>query len=795
MLFSRVFFNLILKCTSARPSRCPPLCPPRSTTRTATKPQCSPLVSSAWFFGDIFVCSAAVFSWHLSQSPFSSTLFLDALLPIIRRFASPIGIEVEKIDISLAARILCQFPERLTPAQRVPDNLAELGEIVKGPDANVIKLPNISASVPQLVAAIAELKGKGFNLPEFSQDPKTAEEKDVAARYAKVLGSAVNPVLREGNSDRRVAAPVKAYARKNPHKLGAWPKDSKTRVVHMTSGDYFGSEKSRTVASPTTVTISLFPKKGGAPVVFKAGHKVAAGDVIDAATMSVRALNSFYVKSFADAKKEGLLASLHLKATMMKVSDPIFFGHAVKSFFASAFAKHSDLLNSIKANPNNGYGDVVAKIATLPAAQRAAVEADFAAALAAGPALAMVDSRKGITNLHVPSDVIIDASMPCVVRDSGRMWNAADALQDTLAIIPDRSYATMYDMIIKDVQANGQFDVSKMGSTSNVGLMAQKAEEYGSHPTTFEMPQDGVVKVVDAAGATLFEHEVETGDVWRLCSTKDAPIKDWVKLAVTRARASKVQAIFWLDSSRAHDAQIINKVKTALSTHDTKGLDISIMSPQAAMKATCANARAGRDTISVTGNVLRDYLTDLFPILELGTSAKMLSIVPMMSGGAMYETGAGGSAPKHVQQFLAEGHLRWDSLGEYLAMATSFEDLGARGNSKIHVAAARLGATLLEATQRLLDERKSPSRKVRELDNRGSHFYVALYWAEAMAKVDPSYAALARGLADIKEAALKEMIDCQGAKIDVGGYYMLEDAKANKAMRPSAAFNALIDKV
>jgi isocitrate dehydrogenase len=722
----------------------------------------------------------------------SPPLFADALLPIIRRFAGPAGIDVEKIDISLASRILCQFPEKLTPEQRVKDSLAELGQIVKGPDANVIKLPNVSASVPQLVAAIAELQGKGFAVPNFSQDPKTADEKETATRYARVLGSAVNPVLREGNSDRRVAAPVKAYARKNPHKLGAWPKDSKTRVQHMTSGDYFGSEKSVTLAAPTSLTVALFPTKGGAPITLKSGIKLDAGDIADAATMSVRALNAFYAKGFAEAKKENLLASLHLKATMMKVSDPVFFGHAVKTFFASAFAKHADVLASVKANPNNGYGDVVAKIATLPAAQRAIVEADFAAALAAGPALAMVDSRKGITNLHVPSDIIIDASMPCVVRDSGRMWNKADELQDTLALIPDRCYATIYDVMIKNVQEHGQFDVTKMGSTANVGLMAQKAEEYGSHPTTFEVKDAGVVKVTDAKGAVLFEHKVEAGDVWRLCTTKDAAIKDWVKLAVTRTRASKTPAIFWLDSSRAHDAQVLAKAKTYLSSHDTKGLDITFASPQEAMKTTCAHARAGRDCISVTGNVLRDYLTDLFPILELGTSAKMLSIVPMMAGGAMYETGAGGSAPKHVQQFLNEGHLRWDSLGEYLAMATSFEDLGARG--KGNADASKLGAALLEATNKLLDERKSPSRKVKELDNRGSSFYIALFWAQAMAKHNPRFTELAKSLDTIKEAALKDMIDCQGVKCDVGGYYMLNEAKANTAMRPSKAFNALMDK-
>ena len=606
-----------------------------------------------------------------------------------------------------------------------------------------------------------------------------------------MLGSAVNPVLREGNSDRRVAPPVKAYAQKNPHKLLPWPKESKTKVAHMDADDFFGSERSATLAADATVKIELVGA-GGAVTPLKAGLKLKAGEIVDATRISVKALRAFYERSFAAAKADGVLASLHLKATMMKVSDPIMFGHAVTVFYKDLWAKHGALFASLKVNANNGFGDVVAKIATLPEAQRKAIEADIEAVYASRPALAMVDSRKGITNLHVPSDVIIDASMPCVVRDAGQMWNKADKLQDTHAIIPDRAYAGIYDVIVKDVQKHGQFSVATMGSTANVGLMAQKAEEYGSHDKTFEVPAAGTVRVVDAAGAVLFEHAVEAGDVWRMCQTKDAPVRDWVKLAVGRARATGTPAIFWLNERRAHDAQVIAKVRAYLKEHDTAGLDITIQAPEAAMAATCARARAGKDTISVTGNVLRDYLTDLFPILELGTSAKMLSIVPMMAGGAMYETGAGGSAPKHVQQFTAEGHLRWDSLGEYLAIAVSLEDLGAKTRN---ARATLLGKTLLEATNRLLDERKSPSRKVKELDNRGSHFYVALFWADALAKHDAAFAPLAAGLAGVKDAALKDLIDCQGAKVDVGGYFQLDDAKANKAMRPSAAFNKLIDEM
>ena len=603
-----------------------------------------------------------------------------------------------------------------------------------------------------------------------------------------MLGSAVNPVLREGNSDRRVAGPVKAFAQKRPHKLGAWAKDSKTKVKHMSGGDFFGSEKSATMAADTTVKIELVTPAG--TTLLKKDLKLVKGEVVDACFMSTRALRAFYEEAFTEAKSMDVLASLHLKATMMKISDPIMFGHAVTVYFKNVFAKHSDLFERIGVNVDNGFGDVVAKIAKVSGALREAVEADITAAYYARPALAMVDSRKGITNLHVPSDVIIDASMPCVVRDSGRMWNKSDKLQDTLAIIPDRTYAGIYDVMIKDVQKNGQFDVSTMGSTANVGLMAQKAEEYGSHDKTFKIAAAGTVRVSDAAGKTIFEHAVEAGDIWRMCQTKDEPVADWVKLAVTRARASNTPAIFWLNKDRAHDAQIIAKVTAYLKTHDTKGLDISIMTPEAAMSATIARVRAGKDTISVTGNVLRDYLTDLFPILELGTSAKMLSIVPMIAGGGMYETGAGGSAPKLVQQLLEENHLRWDSLGEYLAISVSLEDLATKTkNAK----AGLLAKSLLAAVDQLLAENKSPARSTKELDNRGSSFYIALWWAEHLAKLDASYKPLAEQLAANKDKILKDLIDCQGAKVDIGGYYMPDDAKANAVMRPSATLNKLID--
>jgi len=712
-----------------------------------------------------------------------------ALLPIIKRFTQPAGIEVQSIDISVAARIIAAFPENLTPAQRMPDNLAELGKICVSGSANIIKTPNISASVPQLNAAIAELQAKGYKIPNYTQDPKSAEEKEAASRYSKVLGSAVNPVLREGNSDRRVAAPVKAFARANPHKLGAWSKDSKTRIAHMNQGDFFSSEKSATMPAATSVKIEHVAANG-AVTVLKQDLKMQAGEIIDASTMSAKHLRAFLEQELTIAKADNTMVSLHLKATMMKVSDPIMFGHAVTVYFKDLFAKHAAVFKELKVNPKNGFGDVVAKIKSLPEAQRKAIEADIDACYKSRPGLAMVDSRKGITNLHVPSDVIIDASMPNVVRDSGKMWNKDDKLEDVVCIIPDRCYAGIYDTMIKNVKANGQFDVKTMGSTANVGLMAQKAEEYGSHDKTFEMSSAGTVKVTDAAGKVVFEHAVEAGDIWRMCQTKDAPIRDWVKLAVGRARASNSTAIFWLNKARGHDAQLIAKVNAYLKEHDTQGLDISIMTPEAAMAATCTRARAGKDTISVTGNVLRDYLTDLFPIIELGTSAKMLSIVPMMAGGGMYETGAGGSAPKHVQQFTQEGHLRWDSLGEYLAMAVSLDDLGTRTKNE---RASLLAKTLMEATGKLLANNKSPSRKVKELDNRGSSFYIALYWAEAMAKHDKAFQPLADALSKNAEGVLKEMIDVQGSKVDIGGYYKVDEQKAAKAMRPSATLNKLID--
>lgn len=723
---------------------------------------------------------------HTDEAPMLATY---ALLPIISRFTDPANIVVEKIDISVAGRIITQFPERLKPEQRIRDTLAELGELVKTPDANIIKLPNISASVPQLVAAIKELQGKGYNIPNYTQDPKTAEEKDYTARYAKVLGSAVNPVLREGNSDRRVAPPVKAYAQKNPHKLMPWPATSKTRIANMAGGDFFGSEQSAVMANADKVTIT-FIGTDGKSTVLKKDLALKQGEVIDASSLSVKALKEFYEAEFTRAKKDNVMVSLHLKATMMKISDPILFGHAVTVYFKDLFAKYGETFKKLNVNPSNGFNDVAVKIKSLPPDECKAIEADIAACMAARPRLAMVDSRKGITNLHVPSDVIIDASMPCVVRDAGMMWNADDKLEDVVCAIPDRSYAGIYDAIVKDVQKNGQFNVSTMGSTANVGLMAQKAEEYGSHDKTFEMSANGTVVVTNSAGSKVFEHKVEKGDIWRMCQTKDAPIEDWVKLAVARARATRAATIFWLDANRPHDANLIAKVNNYLKKQDTTGLDITIQEPSKAMTTTCTRARKGLDTITVTGNVLRDYLTDLFPILELGTSAKMLSIVPMMAGGGMYETGAGGSAPKHVQQFEKEGHLRWDSLGEYLALAVSLEDLG---NKSKNARATLLGKTLTEAVAALLDTRKSPSRKGKEIDNRGSSFYIAMYWAQAMAKHDPTFVKLAKNLTDNEAAIMKDLIDCQGTPQDVGGYYMPNDAKAFAAMRPSALLNKFID--
>ena len=718
-----------------------------------------------------------------------------ALLPVIQRFAAPLGVKVEKSDISVAGRILAQFPERLTEAQRAEfgtDRLAELGEICKTREANVIKLPNVSASIPQLNAAIAELQEKGFDIPNFPSEPATEEEKAIASRYANVLGSAVNPVLREGNSDRRVAAPVKAFAQKNPKVMGEWSSSSKTHVAHMDSGDFFGSEQSTIRPSAGSVRIEFVDAASGTVTVMKEQTQLEQGEIIDASRMDVAKLCEYVEENLQKAKNDDLMVSLHLKATMMKISDPILFGHAVKVYYKEAFAKHGAILAEIGANPNDGVGQVLEKIAGIEDdALREEIEADFAACYESRPGLAMVDSRKGITNLHVPSDVIIDASMPNVVRDSGMMWNKDDALEDVMCLIPDRSYARMYDAIIEDCKANGQFDASTMGNVSNVGLMAQKAEEYGSHDKTFQAPSQGTMRVVDSAsGDTVFEHELGEGDIWRMCQTKDAPIRDWVRLAVARARATGSAAIFWLDENRAHDRSLISKVNEYLKDHDTLGLDISIAAPVDAMRTSCARARSGQDTISVTGNVLRDYLTDLFPILELGTSAKMLSIVPLLNGGGLFETGAGGSAPKHVQQFVEENHLRWDSLGEYLAMAVSFEHLSeVTGNET----AKLLGETLTEATAKLLDNNKSPSRKVNELDNRGSSFYISLYWAEAMAAHKEEFKDLYEQLSAHEQTIVNELIECQGDPVDIGGYFKPDPVKTEAAMRPSKTWNQIID--
>jgi isocitrate dehydrogenase len=709
-----------------------------------------------------------------------------SLLPIIRKFAEKAGIDVVKSDISVAGRIISHFPECLTEAQRIPDNLSQLGDLAKTPAANIVKLPNISASIPQLNEAIAELQAKGYNLPAYPQNPTTEEEKAINATYSKVLGSAVNPVLREGNSDRRVARPVKEYASKNPHKMGAWSPDCKSRVAHMSGGDFFESEQSAVMGSATSISIQHVAEDGTVSVL-KENSPLQAGEVIDAAFLSVESLRNFIAAEIEDSRASDLMMSFHLKATMMKISDPIIFGHIVKVYYKDVFEKHAALFADLGVNPNNGFQDVYDKIKGHPSA--ASVEADISAVYAKNPGLAMVNSSKGITNLHVPNDVIIDASMPVVVRDSGMMWNKDDALEDVKCIIPDRCYAPMYQSVLQFCTENGQFDVATMGNVANVGLMAQKAQEYGSHPNTFEVAAAGTMQVVDASGKVVFEHKVGQGDIWRMCQTKEAPIKDWVRLAVSRARATGSPAIFWLDEARSHDAILIGKVHEYLKEHDTTGLEISIDKPASACHTTMVRAKDGKDTISVTGNVLRDYLTDLFPILELGTSAKMLSVVPLLAGGGLFETGAGGSAPKHVDQFLQEGHLRWDSLGEYLAMAVAFEHLGEQGNEK----ATMLGSTLNEAIGRLLDNRKSPSRKVNEIDNRGTNFYIALYWSQAMAAKDPDFAGLSQALQDSRSAIVQEHTGVQGSPVDVGGYYQFDDALAEKAMRPSPTLNAIID--
>ncbi len=717
-----------------------------------------------------------------------------SLLPIVQAFTGVAGIAVETRDISLAGRILANFPENLTAAQKQSDDLAELGELAKKPEANIIKLPNVSASLPQLKAAIKELQSKGYNIPDYPEEPKSEAGKEIKARYAKVLGSAVNPVLREGNSDRRAAAPVKQYARKHPHKMGAWSADSKTHIAHMSAGDFYGSEKSVTVADAGSFRIE-FVGEDGAVTVLKEKTAYKAGDVIDAAVMSKLELRAFYEAQIQDAKNKGLMLSLHLKATMMKVSDPIMFGHAVSVYFNDVFTKHAAVLKELGVNPNNGLGDLYAKIAKLPDAQRAAIEASIQAAYAARPELAMVNSDKGITNLHVPSDVIVDASMPAMIRESGKMWGKDGKLHDTEAMIPDRCYARVYQTVIEDCKKHGAFDPKTMGTVPNVGLMAQKAEEYGSHDKTFEIAANGTVRAVDASGKVLLEQKVKQGDIFRMCQVKDAPIQDWVKLAVSRARLTNTPAVFWLDKNRAHDAQIIQKVERYLKDHDTSGLDIRIMTPEDATQFSLDRIRAGEDTISVTGNVLRDYLTDLFPILELGTSAKMLSIVPLMDGGGLFETGAGGSAPKHVQQFQEEGYLRWDSLGEFLALGVSLEHLAqAFKNEKAKV----LAETLDQANAKILENNRSPARKVGELDNRGSHFYLAMYWAQALAAqtkdadLQARFTPLAKTLTDNEAKILAELIAAQGKPVDTGGYYRQDFEKTSKAMRPSPTLNAAL---
>ena len=728
---------------------------------------------------------------HTDEAPALAT---RSFLPVIKAFTKGTGIDIQTRDISLASRILTHFSDCLAESQRASDDLGELGDLVKTPHANIIKLPNVSASVPQLKAAIAELQSQGYDLPDYPEEPSTDAERTLQATYDIAKGSAVNPVLREGNSDRRAPKAVKAYARAHPHRMGAWSSDSKTRVATMKSGDFFHNEQSVTIATACTARIE-FEATDGAITVLKDGLALQEGEVLDATFMCKRALLAFLSSQIDAARDAGVLFSLHLKATMMKVSDPIIFGHAVEAFFASLFEKHGEAFGELGVDVTNGFGDLVARIGKLSAEERAAIESDISATFDAGPAIAMVDSDRGITNLHVPSDVIIDASMPAMIRQSGQMWNAAGDTQDTIAVIPDSSYAGVYEVVIKDCIGKGAYDPTTMGSVSNVGLMAQKAEEYGSHDKTFELTTPGTVRVVAEDGTALTEHTVEAGDIWRACQAKDAPIRDWVKLAVTRAKATGVPAVFWLDAARAHDRQLIEKVETYLQDHDTVGLDIHIMSPVKATQFSVDRIRRGEDTISVTGNVLRDYLTDLFPILEVGTSAKMLSIVPLMQGGGLFETGAGGSAPKHVQQFEKENHLRWDSLGEFLAFAASLEHLAEQFD---HDVARILSTTLDEATTGYLMNNKSPSRKVGEHDNRASHYWIARYWAEALAaqtndaELAERFAPIAASLQDSESGILAELVECQGSPQDIGGYYQPNEVKAVSAMRPSSTFNALI---
>ncbi|MBA8793260.1 isocitrate dehydrogenase [Friedmanniella endophytica] len=738
--------------------------------------------------------SSKIIYTYTDEAPLLATY---SFLPIISAFASTAGVEVETRDISLAGRIIAQFPERLTEQQRQPDALAELGELAKTPEANIIKLPNISASIPQLKAAIKELQAQGYDLPDYPDEPKTDEQRADRAKYDKVKGSAVNPVLREGNSDRRAPASVKNYARKHPHRMGAWSADSRTEVAHMTADDFRSSEKSVVVPADDTLRIELHAADGSVTVL-KESVPVLAGEVVDATAMKVGPLRAFLAEQVRRAKADGVLFSVHLKATMMKVSDPIIFGHVVRTFFADVFERYGADLAAAGLSPNDGLGGILAGLDKLD--NGAEIKAAFDRALAEGPELAMVDSDRGITNLHVPSDVIVDASMPAMIRTSGHMWGPDGAEHDTLAVIPDSSYAAIYQVMIDDCKAHGAYDPATMGSVPNVGLMAQAAEEYGSHDKTFEIPADGTVRVVDSAGSTLIEHEVSAGDIWRACQTKDVPIRDWVKLAVTRARATGAPAVFWLDENRAHDANLIEKVKAYLPEHGAGldgegGLQLSIMAPAEAIAFSLERIRRGEDTISVTGNVLRDYLTDLFPIMELGTSAKMLSVVPLINGGGLFETGAGGSAPKHVQQLVKENYLRWDSLGEFLALAVSFEHLAtATGNARAQI----LADTLDRATGTFLDENKSPARKVGSIDNRGSHFYLALYWARELAaqtedaELAAAFAGLARTLGEQEETINAELLGVQGQPADIGGYYRPDDAKASAVMRPSATLNAAL---
>ena len=737
--------------------------------------------------------TAKIIYTKTDEAPFLAT---HSLLPILKAYTKPSGIEVETRDISLAARILANFPSYLKEDQRVNDALAELGELAKSPDANIIKLPNISASVPQLIAAIEELQAKGFAVPDYPEEPKTEAEKQALATYNKIKGSAVNPVLREGNSDRRAPKAVKNYAKKNPHRMGAWSADSKTHVATMESGDFMHNEKSVTIKKAGSVKVELKTKTGS--TVLKQSIPVLEGEIIDATVMEKKALMTFLKKEIDNAKSQGLLFSLHMKATMMKVSDPIIFGHAVETYFAELFEKYASEFEQIGVDVRNGFGDLLGKLDELPEAKATEIKTAIDKIMDEKADIAMVNSDKGITNLHVPSDVIIDASMPAMIRTSGQMWNAEGKQQDTKAVIPDSSYAAVFQATIDFCKQNGAFDPTTMGTVSNVGLMAQKAEEYGSHDKTFEIAEAGTVQVIDEEGKVLMEHNVSEGDIWRMCQVKDLPIQDWVKLAVTRGNATGWPVVFWLDEERAHDAELINKVKVYLADYDTSKLDIHILSPEKATQYTLARVKKGEDTISVTGNVLRDYLTDLFPILELGTSAKMLSIVPLMNGGGLFETGAGGSAPKHVQQFEQEGHLRWDSLGEFLAIAVSLEHLGSKYDNK---KAIILSETLDDATEKLLENKQGPSRKVNELDNRGSHFYIALHWAEALAK-QTTDAALQKRFKMVfdklnfnKQLILDELLDAQGNAVDIGGYYEPTEALVNKQMRPSSTFNAILSEI